>query len=235
MVLARRWKMHDDGGFPIEEGPMTRLSARVLLVAGSSGAIAFAAVFTILTATRAAYDPVRHFVSILSLGDGGWAQIANFVVGGLLIAGLGIGMAQSLTSGPGARWVPRLVTIAGIALVGCGVFIPDPSLGYPPGTPDELVTPLTWHGAIHYLCATVIGIGLSAAVLLALRRGLALGDGALVVISIATVVVAVGGCALVLLFGGPDPVQLVGVLERIGIYAGWAWLAGVGILGLRRA
>ena len=208
-------------------------ATRTLLVAGVAGTIAFAVIFTILAATRAAYDPVRHFVSILSLGEGGWLQIVNFVVGGALLAGLGIGLARRWTSGPGARWVPLLVAVAGVALVGCGVFIPDPSLGYPPGTPDQLVTPLTWHGAIHYLFATTILLALSAAVLLSLRRGVALGDRALATISVATVVVAVGGCVVVLLFGGLDPVQLVGLLERIGIYAGWAWLAGIGILELR--
>lgn len=211
------------------------VSTRGLLVAGVLGVALFAVVFTVLGAVRAAYEPVRHFVSILSLGDGGWAQIANFIVGGVLIVALGVGLARSWTSGPGARWVPRLVVLAGIALAGCGVFIPDPSLGYPPGTPGVLVPPLTWHGAIHYLWATTIGVALSGAVLLSLRRGLALGERALAAISAATAVGAVGGCALVLLFGGPDPVQLVGLLERIGVYAGWAWLAGVGLIELRRA
>lgn len=206
---------------------------RLLLGAGAIGALAFAIVFTILGAARAAYDPVRHFVSILSLGDGGWLQIANFLGGGALIAGLGIGLARTWTAGPGARWVPRLVVATGIALAGCGVFIPDPSLGYPPGTPDVLITPLTWHGTIHYLFATTILLALSAAVLLSLRRGIALGDRALVLISAATVVAAVGGCAVVLLFGGRDPVQLVGLLERIGVYSGWVWLAVVGWRALR--
>ena len=208
---------------------------RGLLRFGVAGVVLFVAVFTVIGASRAAYDPIRHFVSILSLGDGGAVQIVNFVVGGVLIAGLGLGLARSLTPGPGARWIPRLVTVAGFALAGCGVFIPDPSLGYPPGTPNELITPLTWHGAIHYLCATAIGVALSAAVLLGIRRGLALGERGLAAVSIGTAIAAVGACGLLLLFGGGDPVQRVGLFERIGIYAGWAWLAGLGILALRRA
>lgn len=222
MVLAPRWKIIAD---------MDR--TRQLLVVGVAGVALFAAVFTVLGALRPAYDPIRHFVSILSLGDGGIAQIVNFLVGGAAIVALGVGMARRWISGPGDKWIPRLVVIAGVALVGCGVFIPDPSLGYPPGTPDVLITPLTWHGAIHYLWATTIGLALSAAVLLSLRRGLALGDRALVAIAAVTAVGAVGGCALVLLAGGPDPVRLVGLLERIGIYAGWVWLATVGLLEVR--
>jgi hypothetical protein len=224
MVLARRWKIQDD---------MRR--TQQLTGAGVAGIVLFTAVFTVVGAARPAYDPIRHFVSVLSLGDGGWVQIANFVVCGVLIAGLGTGLARRWGSGPGAHWVPRLVTVAGVALVGCGLFLPDPSLGYPQGTPDELFTPLTWHGAVHFLCATLIGLALSAAVLLAVRRGRALGDRALTLVSATTAVAALSGCAAVLLFGGPDPVQLAGLLERIGIYAGWAWLAAVGILSMRTA
>jgi hypothetical protein len=205
-----------------------------LLRGGVTGAVVFPVAFTLIGAVRAEYDPVRHFVSILSLGDGGWQQIVNFVIGGVLITVLGWGLGPGWRSGVGSRWVPRLVIITGVALVGCGVFVPDPSLGYPPGTANELVTPLTWHGALHYVCATTIGLAMSGAVLLSLRRGFASGDRALAGASIATAVAAVGGCGLVLVFGGPDPVQRTGLVERIGIYAGWAWLTVVGFLTLRR-
>ena len=209
------------------------ISARQLIQAGTAGAVLFAVVFTILGATRPAYDNVRHFVSILSLGDGGWVQIANFVIGGLLIAALGIGLGPRWRSGPGAREIPNLVRIAGLALVGCGIFIPDPSLGYPPGTPDQLITPLTWHGALHYACAAVITVALTSAVLLAIRRGLTLRQGGLTAVSIGVAVIAIAGCGAALLFSGGPPTEIVGLMERIGIYAGWAWLAVVGLLELR--
>lgn len=70
------------------------MATRRLLAGGVMGAALFVLVFTILAATRAQYDPVPHFISILSLGDGGWAQIANFVVGGVLIAGLGMALRR---------------------------------------------------------------------------------------------------------------------------------------------
>ena len=209
---------------------------RWLLGAGTIGAVAFVAVFTLIGAVRVAYDPIRLFVSILSLGEGGIVQILNFVIGGLLIVALGMGLARRWTSGHGGHWIPRLVTVAGFALLGCGIFIPDPSLGYPPGTPDELITPLSWHGAIHYLCATAIGAALSAAVLLSIRRGLTVGNRRVVVLSVATAIAAVGGCVLVLLLvvlSGGDVVQHVGLFERLGIYGGWGWLAGIGILETR--
>ena len=205
----------------------------LLLAGGALGAVMFVAVFTVLGVPRSGYDEVRHFISILSLGDGGWAQIVNFLVGGALIVGLGIGLARRWQAGPGSRWVPGMVTLAGIGLAWCGVFIPDPSLGYPPGTPDVLITPLTWHGALHYLGATSILLTLTGAVLLTIRRGLVLGERLLAAVSIGTAIFAVGGCGLVILLGGPDPIQLVGLLERIGVFAGWAWLALVATLELR--
>ena len=204
-----------------------------LIQAGAAGAAAFVVVVTALSATRADYDPVRHFVSILSLGDGGWAQVVNFVVGGVLIAGLGVGLGMRATRGPGAGAIPRLVTIAGVGLVGCGVFLPDPSLGYPPGTPDQLVTPLTWHGALHYASATAIALALTAAVVIGIRRGRSLGLRGLTTASIGITVAAIVGCGAAFLLSGSSLTTIVGLLERIGIYAGWAWLVVVGFLELR--
>ena len=204
-----------------------------LVQAGTIGAALFVAVFTVLTATRADYDPVRHFVSILSLGDGGWAQVVNFVVGGLLIAGLGVGLRRRWESRPGAADIAGLVTIAGVALVGCGVFLPDPSLGYPPGTPNQLVTPLTWHGALHYASAAVILVALTAAVLLSIRRGRTLGLPGLTAASLVVAAVVIVGCGAALLLSGRSPTEIVGLTERIGIYAGWTWLVLLGLMAAR--
>lgn len=211
------------------------MATRWLLAGGVLGAVLFALVFTILAATRAQYDPVPHFISILSLGDGGLAQIANFVVGGVLITGLGVGLGRRWRDGPGARWVPRAVALTGVGLIWCGVFIPDPSLGYPPGTPDEVITPLTWHGALHYFGATTILVAMTAAVLLSIRRGLVLRQPGLTLTSVAVAVGVVGGCAAAILLVPGDPTRIVGLLERIGVYGGWAWLVFVGARELRAA
>jgi len=206
---------------------------RLLLASGVLGAVGFMVVFTALTATRADYDPIRHFVSILSLGDGGWAMVVNFVVGGILVSGLGVGLARRWTAGLGSRWIPRLVILTGVGLAWCGVFIPDPSLGYPPGTPDLLIPPLTWHGALHFLGAGLIAFTLTPAVLLSIRRGLALGDIRLAAVSGGVAIAALAGLGSAWLLRGPDPFQIVGLLERVGIYAGWTWLVLVALLELR--
>jgi len=209
------------------------MTTRRLLVGGLVGTVAFAVLFTILGAVRAQYDPVRHFISILSLGDGGWLQIANFVVCGALIAGLGVGLGTRWRDGPGATWVPRAVIVTGVGLVWCGVFTPDPSLGYPLGTPNELITPLTWHGALHFMGATAILIALTAAVLIGIRRGIVLRDPGLFSVSAGVALGIVGIAVIAALLALPDPTRIAGLLERIGVYGGWAWLGLVGARELR--
>jgi hypothetical protein len=47
-------------------------------------------------------DLSRHPLSLLSLGDLGWIQIANFVVTGVLYVACAVGMRRALGPGPGA-------------------------------------------------------------------------------------------------------------------------------------
>src|SRR5262245_22381026 len=105
---------------------------RTLLLAGVVGPVLFLTVAFVEGATRPGYDATRQFVSLLSLGDGGWVQIANFVACGLLIAGFGIGLGRTGAAEGRGPWLPRLVTVVGVALIWCGVFVSDAALGYPP-------------------------------------------------------------------------------------------------------
>lgn len=86
--------------------------------------------------TREGFDWVRHPASLLSLGDAGWIQIANFVLSGILFIMCGIGLRRALTTGIGSRWASRLFVIFGLALIVGGVFTADPGLGFPPGAPE---------------------------------------------------------------------------------------------------
>ncbi|HEY8870655.1 MAG TPA: DUF998 domain-containing protein, partial [Candidatus Limnocylindrales bacterium] len=53
---------------------------RGLLASGVIGPVLFFVMFLIEGAIRPDYDPMRVFVSQLSLGDQGWLQIATFVI-----------------------------------------------------------------------------------------------------------------------------------------------------------
>jgi Protein of unknown function (DUF998) len=131
----------------------------------------FFVVVTLLQAfTREGFDMVRHPASLLSLGDSGWIQIANFVLTGFLFIGLAIGLRRVLTSGIGSRWVSRLFIIVGVAMIGGGVFLADPSLGFPPGAPEGVPKEMSWHAAVHGFAPIFGFLALIAALFIFARR-----------------------------------------------------------------
>src|SRR5689334_23108145 len=138
-----------DGTAPVmDERRITRLTM-LLLAGGVVGPILFIVVFLIEGATRPGYSPWRNYVSQLSTGEGGWVQIANFIMCGLLTLGFALALWSSSTRSAGRfAWGPALLTIFSLDLILAGIFVTDPALGYPPGSP---LGPQgqTAHGAIH--------------------------------------------------------------------------------------
>ncbi len=78
------------------------------LASGIIGPVLFVVAFLVVGSIRADYDPLRVFVSQLSLGDQGWLQIANFVISGFLIVAFAFGLREVFASGPASRWGPPL-------------------------------------------------------------------------------------------------------------------------------
>ncbi len=64
------------------------MKTKTLLACGIIGGPVFVLAFLVEGATRANYDPLRHPVSSLALGDSGWTQTTNFIVTGLLTLAL---------------------------------------------------------------------------------------------------------------------------------------------------
>jgi hypothetical membrane protein len=141
-------------------------SSRPLLVAGAIAGPLFLAVVLAQAYARAGFDPARHPLSSLALGDLGWLQIANFVVCGALTLAGAFGLRRALSPGRASTWGPRLLGLGGAALIVAGVFPTDPINGYPVGVADTV----TWHGIIHSMAPAVAGIaGLAAYVVFARR------------------------------------------------------------------
>jgi hypothetical protein len=92
------------------------------------------------------YQPMRHPVSSLALGQHGWFQVANFAVTGGLYLASSIGLRRAGVAD--SRVGPFLVGAAAAGLLGAGAFRTDPVSGYPPGTPDVLPG-YTTLGALH--------------------------------------------------------------------------------------
>src|SRR5262245_9143827 len=122
------------------------VATRLLLAGGAIGPLLFIVVFLIEGATRPHYSVWQDAVSALSLGPGGWVQVTNFIVCGALVFGFAIGLRRVLRTGRGSTWGPILLGIVGLCMIGAGIFVTDPGLGYPY---EASTVTLTVHGTIH--------------------------------------------------------------------------------------
>jgi hypothetical protein len=114
--------------------------------------------------TRTGFDLSRHEWSLLANGSLGWIQIVNFMLTGAMTVAFAVGLRRA----GGGVWAPRLIAVYGLGLVGAGIFWADPSLGFPPGTPDGPGA-VSWHGLLHFVCAG-IGFGCMIAACLVMAR-----------------------------------------------------------------
>ncbi|MGC5009195.1 DUF998 domain-containing protein [Streptosporangium sp. DT93] len=179
--------------------------------------------------TREGFDLTRHAWSMLANGDLGWIQITNLVVAGLATAACAAGMRRALTGGVGAAWIPRLVAVYGVSLVGAGIFRADPGMGFPAGTPQG-PGPVSWHGTLHFAVGAVGFLCVIAACLVAGRRFAAEGCRGWASYSRIT-----GGLFLVTFFsiaaGGGATWSILAFVT--GIVVVWTWISTLS-LHLRR-
>ncbi|MFI6596650.1 DUF998 domain-containing protein [Nonomuraea sp. NPDC050536] len=103
--------------------------------------------------TRTGFDLRRHALSSLDLGDLGWLQVANFALTGVLACAFAIGVRRASLPGLAGKVGPILIGVYGVAMVGGGVFTPDPALGWPAGAPAGLPEHASTHAVLH----TIVG------------------------------------------------------------------------------
>ncbi|ADB32623.1 conserved hypothetical protein [Kribbella flavida DSM 17836] len=140
--------------------------ARTLLGLGVLAGPLNLVVVTAQALTRDGFDPRKHAGSMLTLGDLGWIQSANFVVTGVLVVLGALGLRRS--GALGSTWAPRLLTVFGLGTVAAGLLLPDPALGFPAGTPDGQPVAMSWHGVAHFAAG---GIGFLAFVIACVAIG----------------------------------------------------------------
>ncbi len=102
------------------------------------------------------FDLTRHAWSQLAAGPQGWIQMANLILSGAMVVAFAVGLRRS---GP-SRWAPRLIATYGLGMVGAGLLVADPGLGYPVGVATPAAP--TWHGIGHFVAS---GIGFAALVI----------------------------------------------------------------------
>ncbi|SFS17038.1 Protein of unknown function [Microbacterium sp. cf046] len=137
-------------------------STRMLLTGAVVATPLFVVVWAFQAFTRDGFRPTFHPMSLLALGDGGWVQVANFIVTGLLIVGGGIGLGRTLRPGRLARWAGALVIVMGCGLVIAGIFVTDAGAGFPAGAPEG-APEMSWHGAVHQVGFVLTQLAFTAA------------------------------------------------------------------------
>jgi hypothetical protein len=140
-----------------------------LLACGIVAGPLFLAVGLTQAFTRDGFDLSRHPLSLLSLGDLGWIQIANFVVSGGLYVACAVGMRRVLRPGRGGTWGPLPVGALGAGLVLAGVFVADAGAGFPQGAPAG-APEISWHGVLHEAGFVLANLGMVAGCLVFARR-----------------------------------------------------------------
>lgn len=142
---------------------------RALLTSGIIAGPLYILIGVIQILIRPGFDPARHDLSLMSNGDLGWIQIMNFVLTGLLTIASAIGMWRVLHGGKGGTWGPLLVALYGLGLIGAGIFVADPALGFPHGTPADADS-ISTHGLMHFVTGGLGFLALIAACLVFARR-----------------------------------------------------------------
>ncbi|MEV1320378.1 DUF998 domain-containing protein [Micromonospora arborensis] len=143
---------------------------RILLGCGTVAGVLFPALSFGQAFTRSGFDLRRHAVSALTLGDLGWLQVIAFVGTGLLAVAFAVGLWRALRPGRAGTVVPVLVGVYGVAMVGGGIFVPDPALGWPPGAPAGLPEQASTGSILHTVSGAAAFLSLIAAGLLLARR-----------------------------------------------------------------
>jgi hypothetical protein len=120
---------------------------RRLLQAGLISGPLFIVVVLIQASLRPGFNIRVHLISLLSLGDFGFVQIANFALCGVLCLLLAIGIRRELRRGPGGTFGPIFTALHGLLVIVVAFYVTDPINGFPPGA----VTPTapTTSGIVH--------------------------------------------------------------------------------------
>jgi hypothetical membrane protein len=171
--------------------------------------------------TRPGFDLARHDASLLSNGDLGWIQVANFVLTGLMVIACAVGMRRALSRGRGALAGPLLIAIYGVGLVGAGLFAADPMSGFPAGAPAGRPDAITTHGLLHLAFAGVGFLCFIAACFVLARRFSAERRRGWTIASIATGTIFLAAFAGVA-SGSGSPI-VVGAFWA-SLLVAWGWL-----------
>ena len=216
-AVARPHARHDRGTACNREDRVTRSLLGYGVVAGPLYVLVSLAQALI----RDGFDLTRHDWSLLANGTGGWVQIANLILTGLMVIAAAVGYRRALRGGVGQRWVPWLLGVYGIGMIGAGIFRADPMMGFPAGTPDGPPVTFTVHGLLHVVCGGVGFLALIVATFVLAKRFGREGRRGRAAFSIVTGVGFLAGFAGISSGSGTPTVVLAFTAAVLLV---WAWL-----------
>jgi uncharacterized protein DUF998 len=175
---------------------------------------------------RPGFNLAHDDASLLSNGDWGWVQIANFVLTGAMVIACAVGFGRALRGQRGGTWAPRLLALYGLGLVVAGIFVADPMNGFPAGAPAGRPVAMTAHGTLHVAAAALGFVGLIATCFVLASRYAAdhrtrwawfsRASGILFLLAFIGVASGSGSAGVVMAFWA-------------ALLVAWGWLAGVAI------
>lgn len=198
---------------------------RLLLTCAVLAGPLFSTIWLLTGLNRAGYDPMRHPISSLAIGESGWTQVTSFIITGLLTLALAFGIREALQLGGGSKWTLIWITAVGIGFIGAGLFVTDPMNGYPPGTPPLLMQP-TLTGRLHRLFSALVFFGLPGAGFTMARFFARNGEDAWAAYSRVSAIAFLGMFVLTsVAFAQVEPlVNHAGLFQRLTILIGLTWM-----------
>ncbi len=146
----------------VKEVPISNTINQWLALGGILGSILFIPVAFLIGESREGYSHLSQGISVLSESGAphAWAQTGNFIVTGLLIVGLSVGLHRGIGRGSGSIVGPILISAFGtLALILNAIFPADPI-----GVPETI------SGTIHSLGAGIGFLSVIAAMFILPRR-----------------------------------------------------------------
>lgn len=202
------------------------MNTRTLLACGAIAASLYVVVGFGQVFLREGFDLRRHALSLLSNGDLGWIQIANFVISGALTVACAVGIRRALRGGPAGTWGPRLIGVYGAALIAAGVFVADPAQGFPPGTPAGVPDAWSWHSTLHFVSALIGFLAVIGACIVLARAFFIGGEPVWAAYSALTGIVFLASFAALASSGGNEALNLA---FAGAVLLAWTWIALVAL------
>ncbi|MCM3746425.1 DUF998 domain-containing protein [Paenibacillus pasadenensis] len=197
---------------------------RMLLIGGAISAPLFFVVSIVQVMMRSGFDIRRHAISMLSLGDAGWIQSANFMLTGCLGIVAAIGISRQLRGDRMGVWGAILIGLYGVGMIVAGIYPPDAGLSFPPGASVEMPARMSSTALIHSAAFFTSFICLVAACLMYARSFAVRRNRAWMSYCIAT-----GTLSPALIAAGASMSNGIGVVMAIAGMLAFGWVSALSL------